>query len=64
MRSVGEPWQEGFAPEDLERALRGLGFARVEDVGPEEMNARYLAGREDGLRVGTLAHLMWAGAAV
>ena len=62
MRAVGEPWRDGFAPEELERSLRGLGFTRVEDVGPDEINARYLAGRADGLQVGTLARLVWAGA--
>jgi len=62
VRALGEPWQDGFVPEELVADLRALGFAHVEDVTPEEMNARYLAGRADGLQVGTLAHLMWAGA--
>ena len=62
VRALGEPWQDGFVPEELVADLRALGFAHVEDVTPEEMNSRYLAGRADGLQVGTLAHLMWAGA--
>jgi len=64
VRALGEPWQSAFLPARLVEDLRALGFARVEDVTPEVMNARYLGGRGDGLQVGTLAHLMWAGAAL
>jgi methyltransferase (TIGR00027 family) len=59
--AAGEPWVATFAPDALAARLRALGFATVEDAGAEELNARYFAGRADGLRVGGLARMMWAG---
>jgi len=56
--SVGEPWQAFFDPELLTRDLRAMGFGYVEDNGPEEINARYFKNRKDGLRVGSLSHVM------
>jgi methyltransferase (TIGR00027 family) len=56
--SAGEPWQTFFHPEMLTRDLRAMGFGYVEDKGPEEINARYFKNRKDGLRVGSLSHLM------
>ena len=56
--SAGEPWQAFFDPELLTRDLRAMGFGYVEDKGPEEINARYFKDRKDGLRVGSLSHLM------
>jgi methyltransferase (TIGR00027 family) len=58
--AVGEPWQSFFDPHGLAAELRWMGFSRVEDVGPEELNARFFKDRTDGLRVGGLAHLMKA----
>jgi methyltransferase (TIGR00027 family) len=58
--SVGEPWQTFFDPALLTRELRAMGFGYVEDNGPEEINARYFKDRRDGLRVGSLSHLMKA----
>jgi len=55
---AGEPWQAFFDPPSLAEELRRMGFNQVEDVGPEAMNARYFSGRTDGLRVGSLAHMM------
>jgi methyltransferase (TIGR00027 family) len=63
VRAAGEPWQSSFDPAALAHDLRAMGFAVTEDLPPEALNARYFAGRTDGLRVGSLAHLMWAGAA-
>lgn len=59
----GEPWRSAFAPTALGGELRALGFAAAEDIPPETLNARYFSARADGLRVGGLSHLMWAGAA-
>ena len=56
--SAGEPWQAFFDPEVLTRDLRAMGFRRVEDMGPEEINAKYFNDRKDRLRVGSLSHLM------
>jgi methyltransferase (TIGR00027 family) len=61
VRSAGEPWQSFFEPDDLAERLRSAGFQVAEDVSPDVLNARYYAHRTDGLRVGSLAHLMWAG---
>jgi methyltransferase (TIGR00027 family) len=58
--SIGEPWQTFFDPELLTRDLRAMGFGYIEDQGPEEINARYFKNRQDGLRVGSLSHLMHA----
>ena len=57
----GEPWLSLFEPATLTVRLKELGFAQVWDFGPEEANARYFAGRTDGLglRVCT-THLMKA----
>ncbi len=55
---AGEPWQAYFVPELLTRDLRAMGFGYVEDLGPEEINARYFKGRKDGLQVGSLSHIM------
>lgn len=58
--SAGEPWRAFFDPGLLTRDLRAMGFGSVEDNGPEEINARYFKDRNDGLRVGSLSHLMKA----
>jgi methyltransferase (TIGR00027 family) len=58
--SAGEPWQAFFDPALLTRELQAMGFRYVEDNGPEEINARYFKDRKDGLRVGSLSHLMKA----
>jgi methyltransferase (TIGR00027 family) len=59
--AAGEPFQLFFEPRALVDELEALGFGQIEDLGPEELNARYFAGRADGLRVtGGLAHLLRA----
>ncbi len=50
--AAGEPFQTFFEPSGLIGELRRLGFGSFEDLGGEEINARYFAGRADGLRVG------------
>lgn len=49
--SVGEPLRTRPWPEELAARLRATGFSRVFLLTPEEANARYFAGRRDGLRV-------------
>ena len=56
----GEPWITHFTPAPLAADLRGLGFTRVEDLGPDEIHERYFKGRTDGLRVNTMARLVKA----
>jgi methyltransferase (TIGR00027 family) len=48
----GEPFQTFFDPPELQEELRRMGFASFEDLGKEEINARYFSGRADGLRTG------------
>jgi methyltransferase (TIGR00027 family) len=56
--SAGEPWQTFFDPGLLTIDLRAMGFRYVEDKGPDEINATYFQNRKDGLRVGSLSHVM------
>jgi O-methyltransferase involved in polyketide biosynthesis len=55
---VREPWQTFFDPAELVENLLAMGFGHVEDIGPAQINARYFDDRTDGLRVGSLAHIM------
>jgi methyltransferase (TIGR00027 family) len=58
---AGEPFRTFFDPAYLAGELRAMGFRSVEDLGKEEINARYFKDRADGLRVSSgLAHLMSA----
>lgn len=56
--SAGEPFETFFDPALLEDNLRALGFGGIEDLGPEELNARYFQGRPDQLRIGGFARVM------
>ncbi len=57
----GERWKTYFDPASLAGTLRSLGFSKVEDFGPEQLNDRYLSGRTDGLRKSGAARLISAG---
>jgi len=48
---AGEPFRLFFAPEELDAFLKGLGFRRCVQLATNEINEKYFAGREDGLRV-------------
>ena len=56
----GEPWKTYFAPGELAARLTTLGFTAVEELGPQQLNARYLDGRSDGLRKSGVSHLLCA----
>jgi methyltransferase (TIGR00027 family) len=58
--SAGEPCKASFDPADLKSDVQAMGFRHVTDMGPGEINARYFKERKDGLRAGSLAHLMKA----
>jgi methyltransferase (TIGR00027 family) len=58
--AAGEPVRSAFEPAALREDLLAMGFQRAEDFGAEALNEKYFAGRTDGLRVGSLAHLMKA----
>ncbi len=56
----GEPWRTFFDPQEMHDELRKMGYSEVQDTGPAELNARYLARRKDGLQAGNGARLMCA----
>ena len=49
--AAGEPFQLFFQPKQLANRLHQIGFTHLEDVGIEEINARYFRDRTDKLRV-------------
>jgi methyltransferase (TIGR00027 family) len=60
--SIGEPFRLFWEPPKLEARLRQMGFSEIEDLGREQLNARYFASRTDDLRVrANLARLIRAG---
>jgi len=62
VRALGEPWRTFLPPEEVTDGLKKLAFSSVEDLGPRELNERYFADREDGLRVGVMGHVAKASA--
>jgi methyltransferase (TIGR00027 family) len=62
VEKAGEPFRLFLDPTELAAKLGSLGFGSLEDLGTDEINVRFFAGRSDGLRVGGgLARLMSAG---
>src|ERR1700733_12923949 len=55
---AGEPFQLFFDPAALASDLARLGFCNIEALASEEINARYFAGRSDGLAVSGGGHLL------
>ncbi|MFY2105513.1 SIR2 family protein [Achromobacter ruhlandii] len=51
MAAGGEPWQSSGTPEQMKALLAIAGFDVEEDLGPAELNHRYLARRRDGLQI-------------
>jgi methyltransferase (TIGR00027 family) len=51
MAADGEPWQSSSTPEQMKALLAVAGYEVEEDLGPAELNARYLARRRDGLQI-------------
>lgn len=59
--AAGEPFQLFFEPGALADQLRSMGFQSIEDLGTDQINARYFKDRADKLRVaGQLGRLMSA----
>jgi O-methyltransferase involved in polyketide biosynthesis len=54
----GEPLKSFFDPNVLAEKLANAGFSHVEDISPDYLNERYLALREDGLRVGNVTRMV------
>jgi methyltransferase (TIGR00027 family) len=57
---AGEPFQLFFDPAALAGELARLGFGNIEDLDCDRINARYFAGRSDGLAVSGGGHLLSA----
>ncbi len=55
---AGEPFQTFFDPSCLEVTLTTMGFGKIDNVGPQEMDDRYFRGRTDNLRAGSLARMV------
>jgi methyltransferase (TIGR00027 family) len=60
VKAVGEPWLTFCYPSDLAQELSGMGFRHLEDMTGDLLNQKYFADRADGLRVGSLYHVMKA----
>src|SRR5262249_19690849 len=58
--AAGGPWVTRIRPQDLSARLTRLGFREVIHLTPQEANARYFAGRRDGLRAPHVAQLIGA----
>jgi methyltransferase (TIGR00027 family) len=59
VQKAGEPFQLFFTPQTI--AAEFAAFSHIEDLGPEQINARYFSGRHDKLRLlGTAARLLAA----
>ncbi|HEY1838429.1 MAG TPA: class I SAM-dependent methyltransferase [Rhizomicrobium sp.] len=58
--AAGEPFKSFYEAEPLARELKALGFSLAEDWDTDTLNARYFAGRADGLKLRGRAHLMRA----
>lgn len=56
----GEPVYGAFAPDEMVRRVKALGFSDVQDLTPAEANARYFSGRSDDLRMPGAGHLLRA----
>ena len=58
---AGEPFRLLLDPKQLTALMHSVGFTQFEDLGSEELNARYFAGRTDNLRVlGRVGRIMSA----
>jgi methyltransferase (TIGR00027 family) len=60
LESLGEPFRTYLEPADATGLLERLGFMRVTDWSPDDINVRFFAGRLDGLRVGTTGRVVVA----
>jgi methyltransferase (TIGR00027 family) len=56
----GEPWKTYFSPDTLREKLLSLGFGVAHNFSREDLSARYLGDRQDGLSLGNSSRLMHA----
>lgn len=57
---AGEPFRTLFDPETLARDVKALRFSILQDWDAPALNARYFAGRSDGLRIAGRGHCLHA----
>jgi methyltransferase (TIGR00027 family) len=60
LAAIGEPWKTLLRPEEARVLLLEAGFRNVEDLDSPAIDARYFAGRSDGLRTSPAMHLIRA----
>jgi methyltransferase (TIGR00027 family) len=60
LAAIGEPWLSFFAPDDMAALLTTAGFTEIEDLAGAQINARWYADRQDGLRAYPMAHVLRA----
>ena len=58
--ALGEPWLSTFDPAQLQSQLLELGFCSAKSATPDDLNMRYFARRNDGLRTGGGVRIMCA----
>jgi methyltransferase (TIGR00027 family) len=58
--AIGEPFKSFFTPDESAALATRCGFKTVEDFDAAKLNARYFAGRSDGLRLYGRGHLIKA----
>jgi O-methyltransferase involved in polyketide biosynthesis len=58
--ATGEPFCSAFEPADMAGLCASFGFTHAEDLGSDEMNARYCSERRDGLRIESICRLFSA----
>lgn len=56
--AMNEPWVSAFASDALVQSLCAMGFRSVRDVEPADLHVLYFQSRTDGLRNGSLTHLI------
>ena len=60
LAQLGEPFLDGLAPAEMAALVRDCGLTVDENVEPAELEARYFAGRNDGLRPYSLERVLSA----
>ncbi len=60
LAAIGEPWISFFAPDDMAAMLTKAGYSEIEDLAGAQINARWYADRQDGLRSFPMAHVLRA----
>jgi methyltransferase (TIGR00027 family) len=53
---MGEPWKSHFSAAEMRAELTSRGFGDIEDLDADAINARWFAGRTDGLAMRGLVH--------